>query len=205
MKQVKICGLFRPEDIEAVSEIRPDYAGFILDFPKSHRSIDVNRMKSLKKGLDPRIKTVAVLVDKPVEMAAGLVKEGLADILQLHGNEDNRYIETLKNIIPEGTPIWQAIQIKSDEDIDRANNSRADFVILDAGQGTGKSFDWTSLKGINRAFGLAGGINASNIDEAMKTDAVLVDISGGAETDRLKDPVKIEKLVKKAKEDKQNG
>ncbi|MCF0131023.1 MAG: phosphoribosylanthranilate isomerase [Pseudobutyrivibrio sp.] len=184
----------------SVNESHPDYAGFVIDFPRSHRNITKVKLRALKLGLSKEIKAVGVLVDKPEDEVAKLISEGLIDIPQLHGHEDNSYIKTLKSLIPEGIPVWQAIQVKTSEDVKKANESLADYVILDAGQGTGKTFDWSLLDGVKRAYGLAGGINLDNLNEAMNTGATMLDISGGVETDKVKDEEKIRQIIKKIKE-----
>lgn len=195
MKQVKICGLFRPEDIEAVNAERPDYCGFIINFPKSHRNLSPQQVKELRKNLSEVITPVGVFVDEPVSSVAELVNSGTIAIPQLHGKEDNAYIAALRELLPEGSPVWQAVQVRSGEDLQKAQQSTADFVILDAGQGSGTVFDWSLLTTLQRPFGLAGGIGPANLPEALATDAALLDISGGAETDKKKDKAKIRQLI----------
>jgi len=195
MKQIKICGLSREEDIREINKFRPDFAGFIINFPKSHRNVSPEKLETLSRQLSKEIKAVGVTVDQPIELLADLIGRQIIDIAQLHGKENNDYIRKLKGLIPAGTPVWQAIQIKSPEDVIRANESEADFVILDAGQGAGVTFDWSVLDDIHREFGLAGGINLDNIGQALKTKAVLIDVSGGVETDKLKDSSKIENMI----------
>ena len=199
MKKIKICGLFRDEDIQAVNLSKPDFAGFIINFPKSHRNLSLEKLEMLTNQLSSDVKAVGVTVDQPVQMVAELINKKIIDISQLHGHEDNEYIQNLKELIPAGTPIWQAIQIKSLEDVARANRSLADFIILDAGQGAGVTFDWSVLDGIDREYGLAGGINTDNIDKALKTRATLIDVSGGAETEKLKDPSKIHMIIERVR------
>ncbi len=90
MVKVKFCGIRRTEDIEAVNRLKPDLAGFV--FAKSKRQVTKEQAAALKELLDPGIKTVAVLVNMPVEEAAALANTGIADLLQLHGDEDAAYI-----------------------------------------------------------------------------------------------------------------
>ncbi len=195
MKKVKICGLYRAQDVEAVNKYKPDYAGFIIDFPKSHRNVNVNLLEELTGSLDDEITPVGVFVDEPIRSVARLINNGIISIAQLHGTEDNTYIDKLRQEVPRETIIWQAFQIRSIEDVNKANGSEADFVILDAGQGSGKTFNWEMLKGINREYGLAGGIDISNIEKASETTASLLDISGGVETDKVKDKDKIKAVI----------
>ena len=96
MKQVKLCGMTRECDILAVNEIRPDYCGFVVDFPKSRRSIDKERLAELTALLERNVKAVGVFVNEPVEDVAGLLNAGVIDIAQLHGEEDEAYIAVLR-------------------------------------------------------------------------------------------------------------
>lgn len=191
--QVKICGLSRPEDVAAVNAALPDYCGFVVNFPKSRRNVSPDRLRALRAGLDARIAPVGVFVDQPAELVAELLNEGTLSAAQLHGSEDAAYVAALKKRVLK--PIWQAFVIRSPEDVRRANESAADLILLDAGKGDGKTFDWALLGGITRPFALAGGLNAENIPAAMETGAILLDVSSGAETDGFKDKTKINTIV----------
>ena len=193
-KKVKICGMKRSEDIDYANILHPDYVGFIIDFPKSNRSITAAQAYSLKKRLDPSIASVGVLVDERPEYAAELLESGCIDTVQLHGSEDNGYISELKRMTRK--KIWQAFQIKEDDDILKANESAADFVILDGGQGSGHAFDWKFLKDIRRPFGLAGGLDIKTVPAALDTPAALLDVSGGVENEKgYKDFDKIKAFI----------
>lgn len=198
MKKVKICGLKRPEDIQAVNSAKPDYCGFVVEFPGSIRSISIENLQLLRSQLSRDISAVGVFVNKPAEYVASLLNDDMIDIAQLHGSEDNSYVESLRRLTSK--PIWKAFQIKSYHDISEARESLADFVILDAGQGSGKSFDWELLKDFTRPFGLAGGLNIESLDAAIKTSAILLDVSGGVESNGSKDADKIQHFVRAVKE-----
>ena len=111
MVKVKFCGIRRTEDIEAVNRLKPDLAGFV--FAKSRRQVTKEQAAALKELLDPGIKTVAVLVNMPAEEAAALANTGIADLLQLHGDEDAAYITKLKTLT--GAKIIKAIRLRSGE------------------------------------------------------------------------------------------
>ena len=100
MSKIKICGLFRPCDIDYVNEARPDWCGFIIDFPRSHRSVTPDQVRSLRAGLDPAIVPVGVFVDRPAEEAAALLNDGTIQVAQLHGREDAAYIAALRALAP---------------------------------------------------------------------------------------------------------
>ncbi len=191
--RIKICGLSRPEDIAAVNREKPDYCGFIINFPKSRRNISVEQLKALTALLDPAITAVGVFVDQPPRLIADLLNDGTIHTAQLHGAEDEAYLAELRRLT--GHPVWQAFQIRSKADVQKAAASTADLVLLDAGQGSGRTFAWDLIRDFPRPFALAGGLNAENLAEALGTGAALLDISGGAETDGKKDPDKIRSLV----------
>lgn len=191
--KVKICGLRRPEDIAAVNQYHPDYVGFIINFPKSHRNLSPEQVMALKAQLSPDIPAVGVTVNQPIETVAALLENGTIDIAQLHGQEDADDIRTLQQ--RTGKPVWKAFRIRTAEDLETARTSPADLVLLDNGYGTGETFDWTLVRDIGRPFALAGGLSIENITDAAKMQPDILDISSGAETDGFKDPEKIRALV----------
>ncbi|MBP5624592.1 MAG: phosphoribosylanthranilate isomerase [Lachnospiraceae bacterium] len=195
MTEIKICGLFRECDIEAVNDAKVDYAGFIIDFEKSHRNLSIKDATHLRSLLDKEIKAVGVFVNKPSEEVVQAAHEIRLDVIQLHGNEDEDYIRKVKEL--SGLTVWKAFKIRSAEDVKVAVKSPADTILLDNGYGTGEVFDWSVVTKIEREFILAGGLNEENVALAIKTlDPAVVDISSGAETDRLKDSEKIKACVK---------
>ncbi len=193
--KVKICGLSRPADIEAVNQYQPDYAGFIINFPKSHRNCTPEQVQALHAQLSDSIPAVGVTVNQPLKTVAALLEQGVIDIAQLHGQEDEAYICELKR--RTGKPIWKAFRIRSADDLDAARASSADMILLDNGYGTGETFDWTLVRGIGRPFILAGGLCESNISDAAKMQPDAMDISSGVETNRVKDPEKIRILIER--------
>ncbi len=193
MAKIKICGLFRDCDIDYVNKALPDYCGFIIDFPKSHRSISGDVLSQLLLKLDKNIKSVCVFVNADIDFIAEF--NSMCDIIQLHGNEDNNYIKELKLKLPD-KKVWKAFKISSKADLLAAKNSAADMVLLDNGYGTGERFDWSLIKELNREFVLAGGLNINNIEEAVNMfSPYCVDISSGVESNKLKNEDKINCLV----------
>lgn len=194
MYKIKICGLYRPCDIDYVNQCFPDYVGFILGFEKSHRNIDLNMLKTLTAKLDENILKVGVFVN--AETSFILEHGKFLDIIQLHGDESNDFIENLRKKIPNHK-IWKAFKIKSQEDLQKALQSMADNIVLDNGYGTGQTFDWSLLQSIDREFILAGGINVENAENAIKIlKPYALDVSSGVETDKKKDFLKIEQIMK---------
>ncbi len=199
MTKIKICGLFRPCDIEYVNAVRPDWCGFIVDFPKSHRNRTPDQVRALRRGLAEGVVPVGVFVDQPVEDVAALLNDGTISVAQLHGHEDAAYIAALRAAAP-GHPVWRAFKVRGPEDLEAAGASPADLVILDNGYGTGETFDWSMAGGVARPFLLAGGLTPENIPDAIRLlHPYGLDISSGVETDKQKDPEKIRAAVAAAR------
>lgn len=186
MTKIKLCGLSRPCDIEWANELRPDYIGFVFA-EKSSRWVSPQRAAELKALLNPTIRAVGVFVREPVESAAALLQSGIIDIAQLHGGESEEYIAALRALTDK--PIFKAFSVVGPKDVQRANASSADLVLLDSGSGgTGTVFDWRLLQGITRPYFLAGGLDAGNVGEAIsRLRPYGVDVSSGIETDGRKD------------------
>ncbi len=105
--RIKICGLFREQDIEYVNEARPDYSGFV--FAKSRRQVSAGQARKLRSRLADGIVSVGVFVNSPVEEIAGLYRGGVISIAQLHGDEDEEYIARLKEA-GGGVPVIKVIK-----------------------------------------------------------------------------------------------
>ena len=188
--RVKLCGMSRPEDIEAVNEAQPDFVGFVVDFPRSHRSVASEELPALSALVAPGIQRVGVFVDEPVEVVARLYAQGAIDVAQLHGHEDEEYIARLRSACD--VPIIQAFSVRAASDVVRAEASSADLVLLDNGRGTGETFDWSLVRGVRRPFLLAGGLTPASVAQAMTSVHPWgVDMSSGIETDGVKDRQKI--------------
>ena len=194
MTKIKICGLKREADIDAVNAIRPDYCGFIIEFPKSSRNVNRNRVRELRKGLDEGITPVGVFVDSPIELVAELLDDNVISIAQLHGHESEDYIRTLKAMT--GKPVMKAFIVKDETVMEAALKSSADFILLDQGLGGGKTFDWSLIPEISRPFFLAGGLDNTNLKKAaLEIKPYAVDLSSSLETDGYKDPEKMAAAV----------
>jgi len=198
--KLKICGLTREEDILMVNEIKPDFIGFV--FAKSRRQVDLKTALFLKSKLDKNIKSVGVFVNEEIDYIVRAVNSKAIDIIQLHGDENNTYIENLKSLVP--TPIIKAIKIKSD--IRNGNDSykASDFLLIDSGSGSGKTFDWSVNIPSYKPLFIAGGIGLENIEEAYKHfKPYAFDLSSSVEVDGFKDFDKMKRI--RSKLDKLNG
>lgn len=194
MTRIKICGLTRPCDIEAVNELDVDYIGFVFA-KKSRRFVDINNAARLKKLLRPDILAVGVFVNEACEVIAKLLNSRVIDMAQLHGGEDERYIERLRTM--SNKPVIKAFRIETQCDIIEARNSSADYALLDAGSGGGGiTFDWKLIWGIDRPYFLAGGLDITNIKKAAgDLKPYAVDVSSGVETGGYKDKMKMAAFV----------
>jgi phosphoribosylanthranilate isomerase len=206
--RVKICGLFREEDVGFVNEAGPDFAGFV--FAPSRRRVSAEQAARLREGLREGIVPVGVFVTAPAEEAAALYREGIIGAVQLHGAEDGAYIAALREICA-GTgrgpvSVIKAVAVQSRRDISRwegAGGAAApDYLLLDHGPGgTGKRFDWSLLDGgAPLPFFLAGGIDCDTVSGALAYRPYGIDVSGGVETGGVKDREKMIRLVRQIRE-----
>ena len=199
MTKIKMCGLSRIEDIEAANAIKPDYIGFVFA-EISKRRVSALEASKLKSKLAPDIKAVGVFLDDKLDFVASMLNLGIVDVVQLHGSEDEEYIERVRQITNK--PIIKAFIIRSKEDVERAERSTADYILLDGGKGEGKAFDWSLLKDIKRPYFLAGGLNPDNVSDAVKAlKPYAVDVSTGIETDGVKDREKMTAFANTVREE----
>ena len=200
MTKIKICGLTRPCDIAAVNASKPDYIGFV--FAESRRRVTAEQAAELKRQLSPGIMAVGVFVDEKPEKIAALVQSGVIGMIQLHGAEDDEYIERLKRLTARDSNVGYAAHgvpiIKAN-----AHSQAADYLLFDSPTpGSGKVFDWDTLGKTTKPFFLAGGLNAENVAEAIqKTAPFAVDTSSGVETNGLKDERKIETFIRRIRDE----
>ena len=194
MTRIKMCGLRRPEDIEAVNRLAPEYIGFVFA-PASRRYVSPEEAAALRQALRPEIRTVGVFVNEEPETVSRLLQEGIIDIAQLHGDEDRDYITRLKTLT--GKLVIRAFRVKGEADLRAAEESTADMILLDAGAGDGKTFDWSLLSSVSRPYFLAGGLTPENAAEAVgKFRPFAVDVSSGIETNGFKDFEKMRAFVR---------
>ena len=195
MVKIKICGLKRLEDIEIVNKYGPDFIGFV--FAESPRKVNHYLAKQLKDNLNSDIKAVGVFVDNSQEEVIELFNRGIIDIAQLHGSEDEEYIQSLKDKTNNKLKIINAIEIKDETDISQYDKSQADYLLFDSGKGSGKTFNWDLIKNnIKKPFFLAGGINSENISQAIdKFKPFAIDLSSSVEVNGFKNESKIKEIM----------
>lgn len=212
--KVKMCGISKVETIPAIVDAKPDYMGLV--FAPSKRQVTVDQAKILveelhrgyakKYGSDTEhdkndtIKTVGVFVNETVDNLVTIANKANLDAVQLHGDEDEAFIQSLKE--RTNVEVWKAIQIRTAADTEKWIDSSADMLLFDAYHkdergGTGEVFDWSSLDAFERPFMLAGGIDSTNVARAIRTVRPYgIDISSGIETNGVKDDEKITAFTK---------
>lgn len=193
MAKIKICGLSREIDIEYANQVKPDYVGFVF-WEHSKRAVDRERAALLRSRLDREIQTVGVFVDAPAEEIISLLEDGIIDIAQLHGDETEEDIQYLQAVT--GKPVMKAVKVRNRYDVEAWLDSSADYLLFDSGMGSGVSFDWGLLAGVEREFFLAGGVTPANVALAAEQIApYAIDLSSGVETDGVKDLEKMKHVV----------
>ena len=211
--KIKMCGISKVETIPAVVEAQPDYMGLV--FAPSKRQVTVDQAKILVSELHKQyvnrynrnviqwsndvvqefIKTVGIFVNETLDNLVTIATEVNLDAVQLHGDEDEAFIQSLKE--RTNVEVWKAVQIRSAVDAEAWIDSSADMLLFDAYHkdergGTGEVFDWSSLDEFERPFMLAGGIDSTNVARAIRTVRPYgIDISSGIETEGVKNDEKI--------------
>jgi phosphoribosylanthranilate isomerase len=206
MVKLKICGMRRSEDIEMANRYKPDYIGFV--FADSPRKVSYEQAKELSELLSDEIVPVGVFVNEHMKLIVDLFKDGIIEMAQLHGDEDEKYIRNLKDKSIEETgkqiPVINAIEIKDGADYNdellKWRDSASDYFILDSGKGSGKTFDWSLIDKESEFFKnsifLAGGLNSENLALAIEEfNPFAVDLSSSVETDGFKDEEKIKEII----------
>lgn len=197
MSKLKICGLRRMADIEAVNRWRPDYVGFV--FAPGRREVSCAQAQTLIAALAPGIRTVGVFVNAPRERIIKICRTAPLNVVQLHGDETAEDIRALR--AETGCEIWKAVRVRDKASLATMHALPADRFLLDAYHpaqygGIGNAFDWELLDGVQlSSIILAGGIDADNIGDALSRRPYMLDISSGVETDGVKDEQKIRRII----------
>lgn len=167
----------------------PDYIGFVF-VPKSKRYVSPAAAAELKGLLVPGIKAVGVFINETPEQIADLLNKGIIDMAQLHGDENENFIRRLQELTDK--PVIKAFRIVTANDIKIANQSAADYILLDSGAGTGTVFNWDLVKNIDRPYFLAGGLSPANVPRVVsRLRPYAVDVSSGIEMDGFKSKTKM--------------
>ncbi len=201
---VKICGLTRPEDVEAAIRFGAAYLGFIIE-AKSKRRLSVFEAAQLAlpaRGIIPR---VAVTVNADDNLIDDIINTMQADYIQFHGDETPARIAEITSRYDVKTIKALPINTPDDVTASMTYSGFVDYLLFDAKPptgaargGHGMAFDWDVLNGaaLPKTWFLAGGINPENVIFAAQTGAPILDVSSGTESQPgVKDHQKIEKLL----------
>lgn len=201
MTKIKICGLTRQEDIEAVNRFLPDYVGFV--FAPSRRQVTSEQAKTLSKMLRCDICPVGVFVNEDEDVVCRIVEQGSIRVVQLHGQESPEEVRRLKKRLKMvgNAEVIKAVRMEPGHRLDEWQQSEADYLLLDAGAGgTGTMFDYRLLEDMGRIrkpWFLAGGMAPDNAQEAIRRFSPFgIDVSSGVETGGQKDGRKIERMIR---------
>lgn len=182
MTKIKICGITCREDVEILNEFLPEYAGFVMFFPKSRRNISAQTAVSLLSLLDKRIKTVAVTVCPTAQQVSEIAECGF-DFIQMHGEVESAVIDN------SPIPVFKAFNVSDVDNISIfAKNQKVCGYVFDAASpGSGKTFEWDILKNIShddKLYVLAGGLDCKNVSIAIeRINPDIVDVSSGVENE----------------------
>jgi len=196
---VKVCGMKDPKLIDTAIENGASYIGFIVNYPKSPRSISVSELQNLTKKIPDNIKKVAVMVNPEIKEVKQI--ENDCDFVQLHGDETNDEIKQIKQ--QTKFKVIKAIKIKDEKDLNQLQQfPDADRLLLDTpamGQ-EGDEFNFSLLNHIeNQNYFLAGKININNVGTALKYTN-RIDVNSSLESEKgIKDPEKITEFFNKVK------
>lgn len=193
MAQVKICGLRRPDHIEAAAQAGARYVGLVF-FPKSPRAVSVEEAALLTQHIPMGVAAVGLFVNPDDVLLDQVLGRVPLDIIQLHGGESPDRVAQVKALT--GLPVMKAVGLSGPEDLPALTDYglAADMLLVDAKPpkgadlpgGNGLSFDWRLLVGRKwlRPWMLAGGLTPQNVAEAIRlTSAPAVDVSSGVETE----------------------
>ena len=193
MAQVKICGLRRPEHIEAAADAGARYVGLVF-FPKSPRAVSVDEAARLASHVPVGVASVGLFVDPDDDLLDEVLGKVPLDIIQIHASESPDRVARIKSLT--GLPVMKAVGLSDPSDLPALTDYGlvADMLLVDAKPprdadlpgGNGLSFDWRLLVGRKwlRPWMLAGGLTAQNVAEAVRlTGAPAVDVSSGVESE----------------------
>ena len=201
MTMIKLCGITSDRETDILNEVMPDFAGFVLFFPKSRRNVSLDAACSIKRLLNKKIRTVAVTVTPDMAQIKAVHDAGF-DYIQIHGNIPYEYYDLID------IPVLKAFNVSDMDEYDKLCSIKQihGFVFDAPAPGSGSTFDWSVLADITRSdklMFLAGGLKPENVADAiLSTHPDVVDVSSGIELDTGmgKDSDKIRRFVKNVRD-----
>lgn len=207
MTKVKICGITNLEDALLSIKFGADELGFNF-YGKSPRYISPKVARQIVDELPQKVLKIGVFVNKSLDGILETAKVAGLDAIQLHGDEENRFIEEVHMM--SGLPIIKALKISTEFDPKTARVGSAEAILLDSYStteygGTGETFDWNLAKKASIWYPklyLAGGLTSENVAEAIKTvKPYAVDACSRLESaPGKKDPEKLAKFIAAVRE-----
>lgn len=190
----KVCGLTRPQDAAAALEAGAVYGGLIF-VDASPRFVTEDQAREVIAGAP--LSYVGVFRDAPVADVTALAESLSLTAVQLHGQEDQTYINELRQALAPQVQIWKAQSVS--DTLPARDLQHVDKYVLDNGQGgTGERFDWSLLNGekLDNVL-LAGGLSPDNCVEAAKAGCAGLDFNSGVESQPgIKDASKLASVFK---------
>ncbi|OAT55011.1 bifunctional indole-3-glycerol-phosphate synthase TrpC/phosphoribosylanthranilate isomerase TrpF [Providencia heimbachae] len=177
----KVCGLTREQDAKAALAAGASFGGLIFA-ESSPRKVTLSQAKLIIHSVP--LKYVGVFRNQSIDFVSHLAEQLALSAVQLHGTEDNDYIEQLRALLPEHCEIWKAVNM-SEANIAAYNSQKIDVLLLDNGRGgTGNVFDWSTIPQTTKyRLMIAGGLNSENCQQAAKLLCNGLDFNSGVETE----------------------
>lgn len=180
--KVKICGITNYDDAAVAAEYGADIIGFNF-FPRSPRYISLDKAAEIARRLAAYVELAGVFVNTPMDQIRQVISTCHLDWVQLHGDES---AEFCLSVSTDGVKTIKAIRVKDKSDLLDVDRYQVDALLLDSFSpdqygGTGKTFDWGLLSGIERRVFLAGGINPENAPAAVALGVYGIDVCSGVE------------------------
>ncbi|MBB5607827.1 MULTISPECIES: phosphoribosylanthranilate isomerase [unclassified Janthinobacterium] len=207
--RIKICGLTRVEDIEAVVAAGADAIGFVF-YPKSPRYVTPEQAATLIAAIPPYVSTVGLFVNASVEEVRATLAVAPLSLLQFHGDETPEHSAALAAAV--NRPYTQVFRVKPDTSFEdlleyeqryRAASPLFSSLLLDtyvdAYGGAGKVFDWSLIpKELAPRVVLSGGLSVQNATDAVvRVRPYAVDISSGVEASKgIKDASRVRDFIR---------
>ena len=206
--RVKICGITKPEQGQAIAQLGATALGFIC-VEASPRYVSPLQIQAVVEQLRVQVDRIGVFADASVEEISQIVFDTGLSAVQLHGSESPEFCEQLRQSLP-GVEILKALRVRTQECLNQAvtYTSCVDTLLLDAYHpqmlgGTGKTLDWGTLRQFHPScpWFLAGGLTPDNVLEALsRLQPSGIDLSSGVErSPGDKDLDKVAQLFKKVR------
>jgi len=194
--KLKVCGLSNSIEVETCVSLQVNYCGFILNYPKSHRYVTLDKAKNLTNINKKNTKYVGVLV-KPTQEELNEFSKLNLDYFQIYGDYNSDQLLQTKDKFKK--KIISTIQVKKREDVNKYEliKNSSDIILWDSsGYEASLSWDYNWLKPISTKVEkmIAGNITIDKVQD-LKGLADTIDVSGALETNKVKDIDKIKKFT----------